>query len=311
MEAMDADWDDLRVFLALSREGNLTKTARLLSVSHPTVGRRIKSLEGKLGARLFDRLPDRFVLTAAGEELLADARAMEQAAESIQRRSAGMVESAQGSVRLSASEDMTGFLVQQLPWLERQLPAIELELVASHMLANLSRREADLLIRVQVPELASLVARRLGRAAYGVYARRGSPLAATSPAALSGSAWVSFDEEHSYMTGQRWLAELLGGAPVRVRVNNWLVLQAAVRVGAGLGLLPCYLGDADPDLQRVGPIVREVAADQWLLVHRDLRALPRVRAVMDALVALFHNQRAMLEGRLARPGARAKRRAHA
>ena len=81
-----------------------------------------------------------------------------------------------------------------------------------------------------------------------------------------------------------------------VRVNNWLVLHDAVRAGAGLTVLPCYIGDSDPALKRVGAILPEVTVDQWLLVHQDLRALPRVRAVMDALVSLFQDERGALEG---------------
>src|ERR1700752_1569771 len=106
---MIADWDDLRVFITLSREGSLTATARRLEVSHPTVARRIKALEDAIGARLFGRLPDRFALTIAGEELLPDAQAMEAAAESIHRRSAGLSDTATGTVRLSAGEAMTAF----------------------------------------------------------------------------------------------------------------------------------------------------------------------------------------------------------
>ena len=293
---MTTGWDDLRVFLTLSREGNLTAAARRLGVSHPTVARRIKALEQAIGARLFDRLPDRFVPTPAGEELLADAQAMERAAESIHRRSAGLTDTARGTVRLSAGEAMTGFLAGHLPALRRDLQCVEFELIASHMLANLSRREADLMIREQVPDLASIVARRLGRAAYAIYRHPSLAVADTSPDALRRMAWAGFDDDHSYMPGQRWVLDLLGGARPGVRVNNWLVLQQAVRVGAGLAVLPCYLGDADPDLRRVGPILDEVAADQWLLVHRDLRALPRVRAVMDALVELFRRHRHLLEG---------------
>src|SRR5688572_27246003 len=101
---MAIDWDDLRMFLTLAREGKLTAAARDLDVSHPTVARRVRSLEAAIGARLFDRLPDHFVLTAAGEELLADAQAMEQAADSIHRRSAGLTDTARGTVRLSAGE---------------------------------------------------------------------------------------------------------------------------------------------------------------------------------------------------------------
>src|SRR5258708_29989464 len=101
---MIADWDDLRVFRTLAGEGKLTSAARRLDVSHPTVARRIKALEDAVGTRLFDRLPDRFVLTAAGEELMADAQAMERAAESIHRRSAGLGDTEHGVVRLSAGE---------------------------------------------------------------------------------------------------------------------------------------------------------------------------------------------------------------
>lgn len=292
---MSPDWDDLRVFLTLSREGNLTAAARRLDVSHPTIARRIKALEDSIGARLFDRLPDRFALTSAGEELLADAQTMEEAAESIHRRSAGLTDTAHGTVRLSAGEAMTAFLGRHLPRLCRNLQCIEFELVSSHMLANLSRREADLLIREQVPDLASIVTRRLGRVAYAVY---GAPKLAggNSREALRAMPWIGFDDDHNYMPGQSWVLALLEGGRPAVRVNNWLVLHELARAGAGLAVLPCYLGEGDRALRRVGPILDDVAADQWLLVHRDLRALPRVRAVMDALVQLFRDERLAIEG---------------
>jgi DNA-binding transcriptional LysR family regulator len=300
---MRADWDDLRVFLTLASEGRLSAAARRLEVSHPTIARRIKSLEDAIGARLFDRLPDRFVLTSAGEELLADAQAMERAAESIERRSVGLGDTAQGTVRISAGEAMTAFLAAHLPRLRSNLQCVEFELTASHTLANLSRREADLLIREEVPELASIVTRRLARVAYAVYAGATLSVAGTSPEVLRKMPWLGFDDDHSYMPGQAWTLDLLAGARPQVRVNNWLVLHEAVRAGTGLAVLPCYLGEPDTALRRVGPILAEVSADQWLLVHRDLRALPRVRAVMDALVQLFQEERATLEGR--RTGQRA------
>jgi DNA-binding transcriptional LysR family regulator len=290
------NWDDLNVFLALARAGKLTTVARQLEVSHPTVARRIKALEESIGARLFDRLPDRYVLTEAGEGLMADAEAMERAADSIHRRSAGLTDPAHGTVRLSANEAMTGFLANHLPRLRHNLQCVEFELTASHMLANLSRREADLLIREQVPDLGSLVTRRLGRVAYAIYGH--ADLAASAARdKLRRMPWVGFDDDHSYMPGQSWVLELLEGARPAMRVNNWLVLHDAVRAGAGLAVLPCYLGDVDTSLRRIGPVLKDVWADQWLLVHRDLRELARVRRVMDALVALFQEQKQLLEGK--------------
>jgi DNA-binding transcriptional LysR family regulator len=108
--------------------------------------------------------------------------------------------------------------------------------------------------------------------------------------------WLGFDDDHAYMPGQAWMLDLLGGRKPALRVNNWLVLADAARSGAGLAVLPCYIGDAEPGLRRIGTVLKEVTADQWLLVHRDLRALPRVRAVMTALIQLFHEQRAVLAG---------------
>jgi len=155
---MEPNWDDLRIFLSLAREGTLTTAARALGVSHPTVARRVQALEKQIGARLFERLPDRFVPTSAGEELLADTEAMEKAALSINRRSAGLGDTVSGVVRLSAGEAMAALLARHLPELRSSLDQIEFELSASHTLANLSRREADLLIREQMPDLGGIVA---------------------------------------------------------------------------------------------------------------------------------------------------------
>ncbi|MBS0520690.1 MAG: LysR family transcriptional regulator [Proteobacteria bacterium] len=294
---MAPSWDDLRIFLTLAREGTLTTAAKALGVSHPTVARRVQALEQQIGARLFERLPDRFVPTAAGEELLGDAEVMERAALSIDRRSAGLSDTVSGVVRLSAGEEISAFLARHLPGLRAQLKQIEFELTARHTLLNLSRREADLLISDQMPDLADIVARKLGRAAYAIYAHPSLAVARLSPSAFKSVPWVGFDDDHTRMPGQRWLQERLDGGRPAIRGNNWLVLHEAARAGAGFAVLPCYLGDPDPGLHRVGGVIADVFADQWLLVHRDLRALPRVRAVMDAVIDLFQGQRGVLEGR--------------
>jgi DNA-binding transcriptional LysR family regulator len=295
---MQANWDDLRIFLTLAREGTLTTAAKALGVSHPTVARRVAALEQQIGARLFERLPDRFVPTSAGEKLLGDTEAMENAALSIHRRSAGLSDTVSGVVRLSAGESMAGLLARHLPDLRKRLNQIEFELTASHTLANLSRREADLLIRQHVPEGGDLIARKLGRAAYAIYAHPSIAVPRLSAAAFKTVPWVGFDDDHTYMPGQRWLQERLDGMRPSIRCNNWLIVLATARSGGGFAILPCYLADSEPQLQRIGQPIADVFADQWLLVHRDLRALPRVRAVMDAIIDLFQRERPRLEGKV-------------
>jgi DNA-binding transcriptional LysR family regulator len=161
----------------------------------------------------------------------------------------------------------------------------------------LSRREADLLIREQVPDLADIVARKLGRVAYAIYAHPSLAVARLSPASFKSVPWVGFDDDHTRMPGQQWLQERLDGGRPAIRCNNWLVVRETARSGGGYAILPCYLAHADPQLQRIGSPIAEVFADQWLLVHRDLRALPRVRAVMDEVIELFQRERPLLEGR--------------
>jgi DNA-binding transcriptional LysR family regulator len=294
---MEANWDDLRIFLTLAREGTLTTAAKALGVSHPTVARRVAALEAQIGARLFDRLPDRFVPTSAGEELLGDTEAMERAALSIDRRSASLSDTVSGVVRLSAGEEISALLARHLPDLRKRLSQIEFELSATHTALNLSRREADLLIREQVPDLADIVARKLGRVAYAIYAHPSLAVARLPPAAFKSVPWVGFDDDHTRMPGQRWLQERLDGGRPAIRCNNWLVVRETARAAGGFAVLPCYLGDADDRLQRIGGPIPEVFADQWLLVHRDLRALPRVRAVMDAVIDLFQRERVLLAGK--------------
>lgn len=296
---MTANWDDLRIFLAVAREGNLSAAARTLKVTQPTVGRRLRALEDRLAARLFDRLPEGFAPTAAGAELLPLAEEMERSAEALDRRQASLADAVRGTVRISVMEAMARFLAEFVTELRDRLPEIEIELAFTHLGANLSKREADLLIRECMPENPGLVARRLGDLAYAVYGERvgveRSPAARTE-ARYRECPWVGYDDEHSHFTDQQWLLARLAGRAPAVRVNNGLVLHEAVRRGAGLGVLPCFSGDWDPALVRLTPPLAELVSAQYLIVHRDLRRTPSVRAVMDELVVLFHREAPRLAG---------------
>ncbi|MCG8449896.1 MAG: LysR family transcriptional regulator [Pirellulales bacterium] len=296
---MSLNWDDLRIFLAVAREGNLSAAARHLRVTQPTVGRRLRALEQRLAARLFDRLPEGFVPTVAGAELLPLAEEMERSAEALERRQASLADSVSGTVRISVMEPMARFLAEFVSELQQRLPDIEIELAFTHLSANLSKREADLMIRECMPDNPGLIARKLGDMAYAVYGEVG--LVERNPAARGEARyrdcrWVGYDEEHARFTDQRWLLKRLAGRLPAVRVNNGLVLHEAVRQGAGLGVLPCLAGDWDPALIRLTPPLAELASPQYLVVHRDLRRTPSVRAVMDELVALFQREAPRLLG---------------
>lgn len=296
---MTMHWDDVRIFLAVARAGNLSAAAKRLKVTQPTVGRRLKGLEQTLGARLFDRLPDGFQPTAAGTELLPLAEAMERTALTVGRRQLAFAETARGSVRISAWEVLAQFLTNHLTELRARLPDIEIEIAVEHIHANLTRREADLLVRECLPENPGLVARKVGRYTFAVYGSRDFVAAhpeSRGDARYQACAWVGFDEDHAYFHNQSWLLDRLGGRQPAVRTNNGMVLHQSVCVGTGLGVLPCFAADADPALVRLTAPIGELRRDLHLVLHRDLRRSPAVRAVINALAEIFRRETPRLLG---------------
>jgi DNA-binding transcriptional LysR family regulator len=227
---------------------------------------------------------------------------MERAALALDRRQAALADGVRGTVRISIYEVMAQFLTEHLVDLRDRLPEIEIEMAVAHISANLSRREADLSLRECLPDAPGLIAKRLGQIAYAVYGA--GDYVEAHPAARSESryracAWVSTDEEHNYFAGQQWLLDRIGERRPQVRVNNEIVLYDAVRKGVGLGILPCFAADADPLLIRLTEPLSEVKNTQHMIVHRDLRRVPSVRAVMDELTDLFEREAPRLRGELA------------
>jgi DNA-binding transcriptional LysR family regulator len=295
---VNLDWDDLRVFLAVSEQGNLSAASRTLKVSQPTVGRRLKSLEENLGTQLFDRLPDGMALTSHGEQLVPLARNMETAADAVRRQQASFSAEVHGTVRISMYEQIAQFFMQYLPALRERCPEIEIELAIAHSTANLSRREADLIIRECLPDAPDIIARKLGHYHYAIYGSR--RYLDANPAALSEDRyqrcdWVGFDDEHVRFIGQNWLREKLVKRKPIVRSNNGVVLLDAILNDTGLGVLPCFVGDQEPDLQRLELVPGE-GATLYLLVHKDMRKSPAVRLMMDAVTALFNEFTDVLHG---------------
>src|SRR6516165_7279016 len=179
------DWDDVRVFLAVAREGSMRAAGRALGLSQPTIARRLAAFESTFGgASLFDRLPEGLRLNAAGEQLVPAAEGIEDAVLTMERRRAAASPVLSGTVRISAGECAAGFLSRCLSGSTTSpLPAgITLELVDSRQTANLARREADMALRHQAPETGDFYISKAGVFACAVYRRRGA----------DAGAWVTY-----------------------------------------------------------------------------------------------------------------------
>jgi DNA-binding transcriptional LysR family regulator len=289
-------WDDLRIFIAVIETGSLSAAARRLKLSQPTVGRRILALEASLGTRLFDRLPRGYALTATGSALLPIATDMALAADAIERQRPTLEGSMSGAVRVAAGGWMSRFLSFHAAELSDGLPGVSIEIFNAYQFANLARREADLALRNRRPEDGRLAVRRLPHPSYAIYGHRdyvrANPKARTE-ARYRSCRWIGFDETNAHLPTARWLAAREAGEP-SLRCTQAVNILDGIKGGFGLGMIPCFVGDHEPDLVRVSSPIIDERSELWLIIHEDLRRAPRIRAVVDRIVALFERQRRAL-----------------
>jgi DNA-binding transcriptional LysR family regulator len=271
------DWDDVRYFLAVARGGSVRAAAKRLGVNHATVLRRIAQLEEHLGAQMFEKLPSGYRLTAAGEEVLELANEMEVSSHQLETRVFGRDQSVRGLLRVTLAPTLTTHLLMpDLADFARLYPDIEMELLSSGELANLTNRDADVAIRV-------------------VYDRKTLPLNlhGLKGPELFGSVYVSRDRLAAWRADTRdpirWIVVSADGiqdwardgevratgAPFRITDGEAQIV--AVRQGLGITTLPCFVGDADPLLVRAPGADLHMYGTLWLLTQGETRKTKRVQ----------------------------------
>ena len=276
------DWEDLHHFVTLAREGTLSAAARSLGVDHATVARRVAALEESTGLKLVDRRSRVTLLTADGKRIAEVASPMEEAAFAVGRAAQATKPGLDGDVTISAPPNFASSVIApQLVRLRSQHPGIRIKLIGEKRRASLGRREADVALRLMRPVEASLFVRKLGSFGFSLY---GSPayLEKTAPHAL---AFIGYDASMATSPQEVWLRGIIGEREVVLRTNDLETQVAAARSGLGVAALPHYLGDSDPGLKRFAVAQKPLSRDVWLAVHRDLRQVPAVRAVMEFLAS--------------------------
>ncbi|WP_113447736.1 LysR family transcriptional regulator [Rhizobium cremeum] len=281
---MTPEWSDFRIFLAVAREGTLGAGARRLGLTQPTMGRRLKALEAALGTVLFQRTTDGFVLTDEGRLLLPHAERMEEEAIAVERGLAGSRNELDGLIRISSS-DWFGVHVLSplLAEFSRRHPKVVIELLTDSRLLNLSRREADLVFRIRPFTEVDVISRKFTHVEYGLYVPEGFPDPVIGDG--EGLSVVTMDEAFGSMPDVAWLRESFPGAFVAMRSNNRDVQARLCAGGAGMAVLPVPLGNRTSGIRRVELQAPPPGRDTWLGYHRDMRRLPRLRALLDFLIA--------------------------
>lgn len=288
----EADWDDLKYFLAVGQSGSLAGAARALHVNHSTVLRRLARLEDTLGTLLFERQATGYAMTAAGEALAQRLAGVGEQIDAAQRQLSGLYSQLSGPLRVTTTDTLLGALLMPLFAEFRSLhPRIQLQLVVNNSFLSLSRREADVAIRPANAPPEYLVGRRIGRLQTAPYAARsylqqlGLPATADSPALADWPAydWVVPDEALSHLAQARWIREHVPEPRRAVSADSLVAMADAVRHGMGAGMLLCLLAGDDPALVRLAPADAAMDTDLWVLTHPDLRHSARVRVLTDFL----------------------------
>lgn len=292
------NWEDLRYFLAVAREFQLQRAGARLGVDATTVGRRLRRLERALGQTLFEQAKEGQSLTEAGERLLLRAEAMERQAREIEAAGTAGSELA-GSIRVSVSEGFgTWFVAPHLPDFAARYPRLGIDLVASSGFLNPSRREADVAILLDRPRKGPLFTRKLTDYALRLYASR-DWLAAHGPVRgkteLRAHPLVGYVPDLLYAPELSYLTEIDPELEPRLRSTSINAQYRLVAAGAGVAVLPCFIGDSDASLARLLDQVM-VRRSFWLVTHADTRRARRIGAFTDWLGELVAARQAMLLG---------------
>lgn len=294
----DIAWDDLRLILAIAVAGTLSGAARKLGVSHATVFRRLGDIEQRLGVTLFERGRTGYSPTVAGEDMAAAARRIEAEVLEVERRVVGRDLRPSGTVRVTTTDTLlAGLLSPVFVAFRKAYPDIALEVAISNQLFSLSKREADVAIRPSVAPPEALVGRRVSTIAQAIYGHRDAlPSEEAETPDIRTLDWVGPDEAMVYRPLEKWMSAQGLDAVTHYRVDTLLGILAAVKDGAGVAVLPCYLAQGHAEMTRLGPPVSELATDLWLLTHPDLQKTARIRAFLDFTNAAVKVRRARLEG---------------
>lgn len=297
------DWNAVRDFLAVTRTGSLNRAPIMLGVNASTVGRRIEALEAGLGVCLFQRAQTGYVPTDEGRDLMERAERIEAAALAFER-GVEAAERVQGRVRLATADTLaTALLIPALPTLRARHPDLSVEIATDIRSANLHRREADLALRMVRPVLGNVTVKRIGSMRYGLYGseeyltRREKHGRIENAGRFDGDDLIAWAEGYGDLPAAQWIERALEGRAPVLAVTSLHGHLAAARAGLGLAVLPCFLATAKPDLRRVPFGAEAIAQEMWLVIHADLAASARVRAVADWVEAVIAENKTGLEGR--------------
>lgn len=277
-------YGDLELLLALMRGKTLAGAAERLKLDTSTVFRSIKRVEKQLGELLFERGRQGYVPTDLARELALHAERIESQLQEAREAASRSGSEPSGILRITTTDTVLhGLLLPVLARFSAMYPKIDLELVAVNTIADLSRRDADVAIRATRKPPGHLVGSRLGTISAAVFASRSLLERGVQPLALEHADWIALDDSLADHPSVKWRRQRYPKLVPRYHCNSVLSVAGAVMCGLGVGVLPLFLMQHNPQVEIVDGPLKELDTDLWILAHPDARHLRRVKLLFDFL----------------------------
>lgn len=281
------DWNHARCFLIVAEVGSYTDAAKVIGVAPSSVSRQIASLEEELGVALLEKAGKKLSITPSGRFLLEFVSNMAESANQFSLQAAGRSKSTTGKVSITSTEPIAAFVLPPiLNRLRKIQPGIDFELKGIRTIQDLRKREADIAIRLKKPMHSELISKKLPDCFGRLYASTGYLRQIGSPnnfEDISKADFIGFVDNQPYI-------EMLNGLGLSVNEENFafqtddhLIHWALVKAGIGIGSMLECVGEPDPEVRLVHPMINPIKVESWLVAHRDLKNSRRIRHTFDFL----------------------------
>jgi DNA-binding transcriptional LysR family regulator len=290
-QAVAFDWNHARAFLVTAEEGTLSAAARALGLSQPTLGRQVAALEESLGVLLFERVGKSLSLTQTGRDLLAHVRLMGQGATGISLAASGHSDAIEGKVSVTAFDGAATYLLPRvLERLQTSAPGLQVDLLASNLVQDIQRREADIALRHVRPEQPDLIAKRLPDFAASLYAstawlnRHGRPRTGQD---LKNAPLIGYTSPGNMFADLQARGVPVTERNVRFATDSTVVAWEMIKQGLGIGVNMREVAAVTPGVEAVLPDFPPIPVPIWIVTHRELHTSRRIRLVFDLLAEAF------------------------
>lgn len=287
-------WDDLRFIYTVSKAGSMSAAAKILEVNVTTVSRRLRSIEENSNVRIFEKLREGVVLTSAGEEIFRVSEKIDDLASELSAKVSGLEKKLSGNIRITTMDTLLSLWMKDISGFKNIYPEINLEFTSSYSLSNLSKRDADIAIRMTPKAPLHLIGRKHAEVFFAIYGSKKLIKKIGENKSYSDFPWISWDSSVGRAT-DNYIEKSARGAKIVMRIDRMDILIRSIQESIGISILPCFAGDTAKGLVRIGNYF-EGGTYLWVLTHPDIKSSAKIIAFNKFIKEIIEKDLDLIEG---------------